>query len=168
MYAIRLESCCLFQKQWKRVGLILLRYSRVVCNRKYVGVELVINNQLFIRRFVIFTFCVTAIHFILETLYTIQFGQSFLGLLPDLIADTLLVIGGILVLKNSKAIGVLCGAWGFTFCLHYRSWAWRFESVQEGSATSVDEITMIVLASTMFISILCFILTLLMCLPKRD
>ena len=129
---------------------------------------MVINNQVFIRRFVIFTFCVTAIHFILESLYTIQFGQSFLGLLPDLIADALLLTGGVLVLKNSKAIGILCGAWGFTFCLHYRSWAWRFESVQEGSATTVDEITMIVLASTMFISILCFILTLLMCLPKRN
>ena len=128
---------------------------------------MVINNQVFIRRFVIFTFCVTAIHFILESLYTIQFGQSFLGLLPDLIADALLVTGGVLVLKNSKAIGILCGAWGFTFCLHYRSWAWRFESVQEGSATT-DEITMIVLASTMFISIICFILTLLMCLPKRN
>ena len=128
---------------------------------------MVINNQVFIRRFVIFTFCVTAIHFILESLYTIQFGQSFLGLLPDLIADALLVTGGVLVLKNSKAIGILCGAWGFTFCLHYRSWAWRFESVQDGSATT-DEITMIVLASTMFISIICFILTLLMCLPKRN
>ena len=75
----------------------------------------------------------TAIHFILESLYTIQFGQSFLGLLPDLIADALLVTGGVLVLKNSNAIGILCGAWGFTFCLHYRSWAWRFESVQDGS-----------------------------------
>ena len=116
---------------------------------------MLINNQVFIRRFVIFTFCVTAIHFILESLYTIQFGQSFLGLLPDLIADALLVTGGVLVLKNSKAIGILCGAW-------------RFESVQDGSATSVDEIAMIVLASTMFISIVCFILTLLMCLPKRD
>ena len=56
---------------------------------------MVINNQVFIRRFVIFTFCVTAIHFILESLYTIQFGQSFLGLLPDLIADALLVTGGL-------------------------------------------------------------------------
>ena len=129
---------------------------------------MVIDNQVFIRRFVIFTFSVTAIHFILENLYTIQFGQSFLGLLPDLIADVLLVTGGVLVLKSSKAIGILCGAWGFTFCLHYRSWAWRFESVHDGSATSVDEITMIVLASTMFVSICCFILTLLMCLPKSD
>ena len=127
-----------------------------------------IDNQVFIRGFVIFTFSVAASHFILEGLYTIQFGQSFLGLLPDLIADVLLVTGGVLVLKSSKAMGILCGAWGFTFCLHYRSWAWRFESVQDGSATSVDEITMIVLASTMFVSICCFILTLLMCLPKSD
>ena len=112
---------------------------------------MVINNKVFIRRFVVFTFCVTAIHFILESLYTIQFGQSFLGLLPDLIADALLVTGGVLVLKNSKAIGILCGAWGFTLCLHYRSWAWRFESVQDGSATSVDEITMIVLLSLIHI-----------------
>jgi hypothetical protein len=129
---------------------------------------MVINNQIFIRRFVVFTFCVTAIHFMSESLYTIQFGQSFLGLLPDLIADTLLVTGGVLVLKNSKAIGVLCGAWGFTFCLHYRAWAWRFESAQDGSATSVDEIIMIVLAFTMFISIVSFILTVLMCIPKEE
>ena len=129
---------------------------------------MLINNQVFITRFVIFTFCVTAIHFILESLYTIQFGQSFLGLLPDLIADALLVTGGVLVLKNSKAIGVLCGAWGFTFCLHYRAWTWRFESVQNGSASPVDQITMIVLASTLFISIVSFILTVLMCIPKEE
>lgn len=56
----------------------------------------------------------------------------------------------------------------FTFCLHYRPWAWRFESVQDGSVTPVDEVTMIVLASTMIISIVCFTLTLLMYLPKKD
>lgn len=71
---------------------------------------MLINNPVFIRRFVIFTFSVTAINFILESLYTIQFGQSFLGLLPDLIAAVLLVTGGVFVLKNSKATGVLCGA----------------------------------------------------------
>lgn len=89
------------------------------------------------RRFVIFTFCIAAIHFILESLYTIQFGQLFTGLLPDLIADALLVMGGALALENSKATGVLCGAWGFTVCLHYRAWAWRFESLQDGLASPV-------------------------------
>jgi len=129
---------------------------------------MLINNPVFIRRFVIFTFCIATIHFLLESLYTLQFGQSFTGLLPDLIADALLVTGGVLVLKNSKATGVLCGAWGFTFCLHYRAWAWRFESVQNGSASPVDEITMIVLASTLFISIVSFILTVLMCISKEE
>ena len=66
-----------------------------------------INKQAFIRRFVIFIFCVTAIHFMLESLCTIQFGQSFLGLLPDLIAEALLVMGGVLVLQNSKVTGIL-------------------------------------------------------------
>tara|TARA_Y100001934_G_scaffold244547_1_gene302077 strand:+ start:529 stop:864 length:336 start_codon:yes stop_codon:yes gene_type:complete len=108
------------------------------------------------------------VHFILESLYTIQFGQSFLGLLPDLIPDALLFTGGVLVLRNSNAIGILCGAWGFTFCLHYRAWAWRFESVQDGSATDLDEITMLILGSTMIISVISFVLTLLMCLPKKD
>ena len=108
------------------------------------------------------------VYFILESFYTIQFGQSFLGLLPDLIADLLLFTGGVLVLRNSNAIGILCGAWGFTFCLHYRAWAWRFESVQDGSATDLDEITMLILGSTMIISVTSFVLTLLMCLPKKD
>ena len=128
---------------------------------------MLINSQVFITRFVIFTFCVTAIHFILESLYTIQFGQSFLGLLPDLIADALLVTGGVLVLKNSKAIGILCGAWGFTFCLHYRSWAWRFDDVIDGTATQLVETTMYVLVFTMPISIISFIITVILCLPKN-
>ncbi|MDG2047858.1 MAG: hypothetical protein P8J79_11650 [Halioglobus sp.] len=85
---------------------------------------MIIDNDGFIKKFVIFTFCIAAIHFLLESLYTVQFGQLFLGLLPDLIADALLVTGGVLVLKNTKAIGILCGAWGFIFCLHYRAWAW--------------------------------------------
>ena len=128
---------------------------------------MVISSPDFIKKFVIFTFCMATVHFILESLYTIQFGQSFLGLLPDLIADALLFTGGVLVLRNSNAIGILCGAWGFTFCLHYRAWAWRFESVQDGSATDLDEITMLILGSTMIISVISFVLTLLMCLPKK-
>ena len=129
---------------------------------------MVISSPDFIKKFVIFKFCMATVHFILESFYTIQFGQSFLGLLPDLIADALLFTGGVLVLRNSNAIDILCGAWGFTFCLHYRAWAWRFESVQDGSATDLDEITLLILGSTMIISVISFVLTLLMCLPKKD
>lgn len=61
------------------------------------------------------------VHFVLETAYTIFVGQSFLGYLPDCIADMLLLVGAYMLLKNPKATGILCGAWGFTFCLHYRT-----------------------------------------------
>ena len=71
---------------------------------------MVINNQAFVGRSVILTFCTTAIHFILESLYTIKFGHPFLSLLSDLIADALAVTGGVLVLKNPKTAGVLCEA----------------------------------------------------------
>ena len=56
-----------------------------------------------------------AIHFILEMTYTLVLGQSFLGLLPDLVADALLVFGSYLLLKNNQSTGVICGAWGSRF-----------------------------------------------------
>ena len=95
------------------------------------------------------------VHFVLETAYTIIVGQSFLGYLPDCIADTLLLVGAYMLLKNPRATGILCGAWGFTFCLHYRTWAWRFEEHMTG-ALKVQTGIMYVLASTMIISLFCF------------
>ena len=82
------------------------------------------------------------VHFTLETLFTIKFGQTIAGYLPDLIAVALLITAGYLTIKDSNAIGILCGAWGFAFCLHYRSWAWRFDDVIDGTATELVETTM--------------------------
>ena len=110
---------------------------------------------------------IAILHFTLETLYTLRFGQTVAGYLPDLIAVSLLVVGATLTLKDFNAIGILCGAWGFAFCLHYRSWAWRFDDVMDGSATELIETTMYVLAFTMPISIVSFVITLLWCLPKN-
>jgi hypothetical protein len=56
---------------------------------------------------------IAVVHLTLETLFTIKFGQTFTGYLPDLIAVALLLIGGYLTIKNPNAVGVLCGAWGF-------------------------------------------------------
>ena len=121
----------------------------------------------FLYKFSIFTIFIALVHFTLETLFTIKFGQTFTGYLPDLIAVALLITGGYLTIKDSNAIGLLCGAWGFAFCLHYRSWAWRFNDVIDATATELVETTMYVLAFTMPISIISFILTLIMCLPKN-
>ena len=126
-----------------------------------------VKSSAFVRRFAIASCCLAGIHFLLETAYTVQYGQAFLGLLPDYLADLLLIWGSVVALKDHKATGVLCGAWGFTLCLHYRAWAWRFQSVMDDTANAGDQGTMVVLASTMAVSALCFLLTLLMALPDK-
>ena len=126
-----------------------------------------IMSENFLTNFCRFTITIAILHFTLETLYTLRFGQTVLGYLPDLIAVSLLVVGATLTLKDFNAVGILCGAWGFAFCLHYRSWAWRFDDVMDGSATELIETTMYVLAFTMPISIISFVITFLWCLPKN-
>ena len=120
----------------------------------------------FVRKFSIATIIFASIHFVLEGLYTLRFGQHFLGLLPDLVADALLLWGSFLGLRDQRATGILCGAWGFTLCLHYRAFAWRFEEFLAGNADSLVTGTMYVLGSTMLISLICFGVTLKMCLPE--
>ena len=123
------------------------------------------NNEKFIGCFALWSIGIACLHFALETLFTLRFGQAFVGLLPDYIAVALLIWGGLQVRKNIGALGLLCGAWGFTFCLHYRAWAWRFEEVMMGSATPLVETTMYVLTYTAPISIISFIITLMLCIP---
>ena len=120
-----------------------------------------------LHQFSVLTIVIAVVHLTLETAFTLKFGQTFTGYLPDLIAVALLLVGGYLTIKNPNAVGVLCGAWGFACCLHYRAWAWRFHDVIEGTSTELVETTMIVLAVTMPISIIAFGVTLIACLPKH-
>ena len=121
------------------------------------------NNKNFIRRFATFSIAMGCVHFVLETLFTVQYGQSLTGLLPDYIAVALLLWAGVSVRKHVHSVGLLCGAWGFALCLHYRAWAWRFDEVVAGQATAVVETTMHVLSYTVPISILSFGMTLYFC-----
>ena len=125
------------------------------------------NNKTFIGRFALWSIGIACLHFHLRPCLRC-FGQSFVGLLPDYIAVALLIWAGLQVRKNNAAVGLLCGAWGFTFCLHYRAWAWRFEEVMTGSATSVVETTMYVLMYTAPISIVSFGITLTLCMPNSQ
>ena len=121
------------------------------------------NNKNFIRRFAAFSIAMGCVHFVLETLFTVQYGQSLTGLLPDYIAVALLLWAGVSVRKHVHSVGLLCGAWGFALCLHYRAWALRFDEVVAGQATAVVETTMHVLFYTAPISILSFGMTLYFC-----
>ena len=61
------------------------------------------------------------VHFVLETLYHVTFGQFLPLLIVDYIAVGLLAYAGILSLRvrPSSASGLLAGAWGFAACLAY-------------------------------------------------
>ena len=118
-----------------------------------------LNTSKFKRSVAIASLFLAFIHFSLEMTYTVAFGQSFLGLLPDLVADALLVFGSYLLLKDDRLTGVICGAWGFTLCLHYRAWAWRYEASANGTIDEIESGVMFVLASSMIISIVFFLIT---------
>jgi len=120
-----------------------------------------------LHKFSVMSIVIAVVYFTLETLFTVKFGQSLTGYLPDLMAAALLLVGGTLTIKNPNAVGILCGAWGFSCCLHYRSWAWRFNDVMEGTSTELVETTMTVLMVTMPISFIAFGVTLIACLPKH-
>ena len=121
----------------------------------------------FRRNFAFMSCALAALHFVLETAYTIFVGQSFLGYLPDCIADVLLLVGAYMLLKDHPATGIICGAWGFAFCLHYRTWAWRFEEFMVGALNDIQTDIMYVLAATMIISLLCFVTSLVMSMPPN-
>ena len=110
---------------------------------------------------------IAVVHLTLETLFTIKFGQTSAGYLPDLIVVALILVGGHLTMKDPNAVGILCGAWGFACCLHYRALAWRFDEVMAGTSTALVETTLSILAVTMPISLVAFSLTLIMCVPKK-
>ena len=61
------------------------------------------------------------VHFLLETLYHVQFGQFLPLLIVDYIADALLVYAAVASLgaRPWSASGLLAGAWGFAACLAY-------------------------------------------------
>jgi len=128
-----------------------------------------VPTESFIRFFARLTIGLAVIHFALETFYTFRFGQSFVGYLPDYVSIALMIFGGRLALQNINARGVLCGAWGFALCLHYRSWAWRFEAgyhglvLQEGQAM-VEAL----LGVSMLISLLCFLVALALCISVES
>ena len=82
----------------------------------------------FIKKFAWFSILVSFLHFIGESYFMYLYGQSIIQTSIDVIAVILMFLGAKMALKNKNNLGVLCGAWGFSFCLNFRAWAWRFET----------------------------------------
>lgn len=126
------------------------------------------NNENFIKKFGLFSIIVAIIYFILETWFTVKFGQSAIQLIADYIAVSLLIFGGIVVRKNAAGVGLLCGAWGYNFCINYRAFAWRMEAIWENNSTLLIDNTAKVLAATLVFSAIAFVVSLVLCYPTKN
>ena len=123
-------------------------------------------REIAVRRFAKYTILAAGFHFVLETLYTIWFGQHWLGLLPDYIAVALMVLAAcLIILQSAGYVGFLCGAWGFAFCLNYRAWAWRFEAFLTDHSSPLTDRVMYILSGTLIISLISFAVSLWLCVP---
>lgn len=102
-----------------------------------------------------------SIHFLGETLWHFKFGQFLPMLIVDYIAVGLLVYGGLATLKSSRTVGLLCGAWGFEFCLNYRTLFHRVGTLMsgEGHGNPAIDTTAYVLAALLIVSFLMFALS---------
>jgi len=121
----------------------------------------------FIKKFGLFSIFVGLLYFILETWYHFKFGQPLIQLIGDYISIGLLIFSGVLVRKRPEGVGLLCGAWGFTFCINYRAFAWRMTEIMEGNSTTLIDNTTKVLVFCLIYSFVAFIISLMLCYPKR-
>ena len=120
----------------------------------------------FITKFAWFSIFVAVLHFIGESYFVYLFGQSFIQSSIDLVAIFLMLLGAINSLKNNNSLGILCGAWGFSFCLNFRAWAWRFEANEHKFINNTtDTLTSILLVLLLF-SFIAFVISILLNLPK--
>ncbi|MBA6155142.1 hypothetical protein H3Z83_01200 [Tenacibaculum sp. S7007] len=119
----------------------------------------------FIKKFSWFTIIVAILYIIGEGYFMFLYGQPHLHTLADLIAVLLLFFGGIMTLKYNN-LGIICGAWGYSFCINYRTWVWRYYAKIEGvSDASTDNVGNILFFLLLF-SFIAFLISILLNLPK--
>ena len=107
------------------------------------------------------------IYFIYETWYHISYDQSTLALTVDYISVFLLFTAGIVNLKSKNGIGLLCGAWGYTFCIMYRAYIWRMEAIWAKELPDYEFLQVKVLILALLVSFPAFIISFVKFFPKK-
>ena len=107
-------------------------------------------------------------HFIIETIWHFKVGQFLPMLIVDYIAISLLLYAGWRSIQTGQGAGLLCGAWGFTFCLNYRSLFWRVDEFLQGNASAGVTGEMYFLSFCFVITGSLFASTLYLANPKKN
>ncbi len=126
------------------------------------------NSNKYIIRFCFFSIAVGVLHFVMETWFHITFEQSIVQLLADYIGIFMLVFSASFVLKKKYGVGLLCGAWGYSFCLNYRAFGWRMDAYTKGDTTVLLDTTLVVLLIALFFSLAAFIYTIFICTSSKN
>jgi hypothetical protein len=122
--------------------------------------------------FAIFTLSTALIHFTGETYYHVTLGQPLPSYIVDLISIGLMLIGAATSLWNrtGSAAGWLAAAWGFAFCLNYRSFFWRWQELQAEGAISNGEPDAVIkiLGVTLTLAAVSFLVAMFLAKPTRS
>ncbi len=84
-------------------------------------------------------------------------------LIVDYIAVALLLVSGTVLLRTGGSPGLLCGAWGFEFCLNYRTFFSRMEVLMSGGNDPVMQVEAIVLGSLLGVTAIMFFISMYYC-----
>lgn len=133
-----------------------------------MGIDVFMNSNL-TKKIAVLSIVLAVIHFVGETVWHFKFGQFLPMLIVDYIAVSLLIFGGYHTLKSEKAIGLLCGAWGFEFCLNYRALFLRVEKIISGVGADDPAIgaTAYLLMALLSVSIIMFSITMYLCISEN-
>ena len=93
------------------------------------------------------------------------YDQSNIQLIADYMAIFLLLFAGSVHLKTSKGIGLLSGAWGYTFCIMYRAFAWRMDAY---NLEDYEWVELYKIMAGLFVSFIAFVLTLIKTYPSKN
>ncbi len=84
------------------------------------------------RALAVFSLVAAVVHFSGEMAYHQELGQFLPDLWVDWLADVLLVTAAFRMWRGPGAVGLMCGAWGFTCCLSVLSFNGFFLRTLEG------------------------------------
>ncbi len=111
-------------------------------------------------------------YFALETYHYVEYGSYLPMLLVDYILMALFLLAGFFSLspRFGSAAGLLCGAWGFAFCLNWRTLFWRLEAIAssatDGISEPIEDVATLLIV-TFVLSATAFGVSLWLALPKR-
>ena len=96
-------------------------------------------------------------------------GQAVSAYVVDLIANALMLLaaGASLTNREISASGWLAGAWGFAFCLNYRSFFGRLRLQSEGTQLEEPSAVLTILGVTLVIAALAFLFSMWLARPRR-